>query len=244
MLRRLVHPFTEADSAAEAIEALEAVCRPLGVSVWGVGRSTPDASWPREREEIAELVSSRLLFHPGVSNNFRMDWKSEFARHGPSELAPYAASNPGPFTFVEAFRLLQPTAKGRWFFDVCRDHGARDALFCSYGPWLVVYSSDHALGPMALPHQTRFALNAVGGMAVTRIKELTLSAKADTPPELSARQRTVLLHLGDGLTVPEIAARLGIAETSVKMFVRRAVRKLGAKSQLHAVALALRQRLI
>jgi DNA-binding CsgD family transcriptional regulator len=81
-------------------------------------------------------------------------------------------------------------------------------------------------------------------MAVARLKELTLSAKADTAPELSARQRTVLLHLGDGLTVPEIAARLGIAETSVKMFVRRAARKLGAKSQLHAVALALRRQLI
>jgi DNA-binding NarL/FixJ family response regulator len=69
-------------------------------------------------------------------------------------------------------------------------------------------------------------------------------AKADAPPELSARQKTVLLHLSAGLTVPEIAARLGIVETSVKMFIQRAARKLGAKSQLHAVAIALRERLI
>jgi DNA-binding CsgD family transcriptional regulator len=79
-------------------------------------------------------------------------------------------------------------------------------------------------------------------MAVRRIKELALITEG--PPSLSPRQKTILLHLSDGLTVPEIAARLKLSETSVKTFIARAGRKLGAKSQLHAVAVALRQRLI
>ena len=52
------------------------------------------------------------------------------------------------------------------------------------------------------------------------------------------------MHLSHGMPTAEIAARLELGEASVRTFVRRAVKKLGAESQLHAVAIAIREGLI
>jgi DNA-binding CsgD family transcriptional regulator len=242
MLRRLAyvaHPFIQADSPAEVLDALKATADPAGVTLYGIARPPIDS--PRS-EQAAKAVG----FYPGgVMRDLERDWNGGFLHYGPSLLGRYAVSkNPPPFASVAAMRRLQPSGDDRWIFDLLRDHRVKDSLWCAYGPWLVVYLSDHPLTRGALPYATRIGLNAIGGMAVERLKELGLGAKEGAPPELSARQKTVLLHLADGLTVAEIAERLGLGEASIKTFVARAARKLGAKSQLHAVALALRQRLI
>jgi DNA-binding CsgD family transcriptional regulator len=242
VLRRLAYiaqPFAEAHAASDVVEALSAVSSPV-VSLWAIGR------WPQGREEPGPTRDgSRILFHPSVKRDFHADWQNERRRHGRALVTRYAASNPPPFTFAEARRRLQPSGDDHWIFDLFHDHGAKDALYCPHWPYLVVYVSDQLLTPATLPHETRIALDAGGAMAVHRLKEIALNEKADgAPPELSARQMTVLLHLSDGLTVPEIAARLNVSEASVKTFIRRVAQKLGAKSQLHAVVTALRQRLI
>jgi DNA-binding CsgD family transcriptional regulator len=234
MLRRIAcvaRPFEQADSPAEVVDALRAVCDPVGIH----GICCPPLG----------LQGEGVAFYPSAAPDLVRDWNSEYLRHGPSLLGRYAqAQNPPPFTMVEALRLLQPSGGDRWLPDLLRDHRVRDSLWCAHEPWLVIYLSKRPLTRETLPDETRAALDAAAVIAVCRLKELAVRAKADAPPELSARQKTVLLHLSAGLTVPEIAARLGIAETSVKMFIQRAARKLGAKSQLHAVAIALRERLI
>jgi len=238
MLRRLAYvakSFAQADAPDEVIKALAAVADPEGAPVFAIGR--PALAAPGRNGEINKAAG----FYSGVWAPLEADWRSEFIRRGPSLIARYAASNPPPFTMGEAMRLLQPSGDDRWLFDLLRDHRVKDSLWCAYGPWLVVYLSDHALTRAAFPEETRAALDAAGGMAVSRLKEFAVRAKG---LELSARQKTILLHLSDGLTVSEIAARLELGEPSVKTFIRRAQRKLGAKSQLHAVAIALRERLI
>ena len=61
---------------------------------------------------------------------------------------------------------------------------------------------------------------------------------------LSPCEKTALLHLSDGLRVDAIADRMGVSETLVKALVAGAMRKLEARSRVHAVALAVRRRLI
>lgn len=61
---------------------------------------------------------------------------------------------------------------------------------------------------------------------------------------LSKRQREVLELLADGVPAREIAARLGLAEATVRNHIRLVLRKLACHSQLQAVAVALRLNLI
>jgi DNA-binding NarL/FixJ family response regulator len=61
---------------------------------------------------------------------------------------------------------------------------------------------------------------------------------------LSRRQQDVLALLAEGLPARAIAARLGIAETTARNHIQGLLRRLGCHSQLQAVALARRSRLI
>lgn len=57
---------------------------------------------------------------------------------------------------------------------------------------------------------------------------------------LSPRERTILREMDSGSSVSVIAARLGVAETTVRSQVKSVLRKLGVGSQLAAVAVARR----
>lgn len=59
-----------------------------------------------------------------------------------------------------------------------------------------------------------------------------------SPPRLTRRQYEVLVLLGDGVRVKEVARRLGLAEATVRNHVRALLLELEAHSQLEAVAKA------
>jgi DNA-binding CsgD family transcriptional regulator len=61
---------------------------------------------------------------------------------------------------------------------------------------------------------------------------------------LTGREREVLILLADGLQLDEIAARLGIGSETVRTHVRKASERLGATNRTHAVAIAIREKLI
>ncbi len=61
-------------------------------------------------------------------------------------------------------------------------------------------------------------------------------------PDLSARQEQVLLLLGDGLGLGEIAKRLGLSEWTVKTHRDEGRRRLQARTTTQAVAIIVRQR--
>ncbi|MGW5863811.1 response regulator transcription factor [Streptomyces sp. NPDC055239] len=56
---------------------------------------------------------------------------------------------------------------------------------------------------------------------------------------LTAREREVLLLLGAGLPNPVLARQLGIAERTVKAHVARVIEKLGLRTRLDAVVVAI-----
>lgn len=56
-------------------------------------------------------------------------------------------------------------------------------------------------------------------------------------PDLSTRQEQVLLLLGDGLGLGEIAAQLGISEWTVRTYRDEGRRRLNARTTAHAAVL-------
>lgn len=89
-----------------------------------------------------------------------------------------------------------------------------------------------------------------GGLMVapTVLKELMsnqapgVETQAQVP--LSEREHQVLCFLGEGVDVHRIAALLGISVSTCRGHVRRLLSKLGAHSQLEAVAIAKRQQVL
>ena len=63
---------------------------------------------------------------------------------------------------------------------------------------------------------------------------------ADVPVSLTPREHAVLEMLGDGLDAQGIARRLGISLNTCRGYVKTILSKLGAHSQLEAVAVASR----
>jgi DNA-binding CsgD family transcriptional regulator len=59
---------------------------------------------------------------------------------------------------------------------------------------------------------------------------------------LTDREREVLALLATGMTGEQAAEELFLSPETVRTHVRNAMRKLGAKTRVHAVALALRLR--
>jgi DNA-binding CsgD family transcriptional regulator len=235
MLERLTyvaHAFAQASTPVQVVERLGAVAGSAGLRVIGV--------WPRHRG-AADLA----IFSPELPGSFQTQIVAENRARGASFLAQAAERAPGPFTTTEAMQHLQPSGEDRWIFDLLRDHRVKDALYCPHGPYLVTYEADRVLHDESLMHETRMAIAAGGQLAVNQLEALALRSKLPARGvELSPREKLVLIHLAEGFTAAEIATRLGLTEPSARTFVRRAMRKLGAKSQLHAVAIAIRERLI
>lgn len=96
------------------------------------------------------------------------------------------------------------------------------------------------------------ALHAAAGGAgylqaeITRplLQKFAAAAEPESEVELSPREREVLQLVADGMSTKQASANLGIAESTVKTYLRGIFDKLGATHRAHAVALALRHRII
>ena len=56
---------------------------------------------------------------------------------------------------------------------------------------------------------------------------------------LSPREREVMHLMAEGLTAERIGSRIDVSVETVRTHVRNAIRKLGARNRVHAIALAL-----
>ena len=73
---------------------------------------------------------------------------------------------------------------------------------------------------------------------------LAVSFVGNEAAQLTPGERDVLRLLAEGLANDEIAGRLHVSAETVRKHIRKAMVKLDADTRTHAVAVALRERLI
>ena len=190
-----------------------------------------------------EVITFRdVLYHHSIPASFRRDAaRSRMVQHGLIPMTQLALSDPLPFTFSEARQLIQPRGANP-VFDVLQDHGMQDGLYCRHGNWMVLFWVDKKNS--SLSRETRMMLDAAAGIAVYRLKEIMTKSNLPDQPRLSPRELAVLRHLSHGEDAATIGRLLGLSETTVRTYVARAQKKLKAQNQPHAIANAMRKRLI
>jgi DNA-binding CsgD family transcriptional regulator len=229
-LIRAIIPMTQAGDVLNALH--KSAVTSIGVNVL--------AAWPLPlRWDFS--ATRDIIFHDSVPAAFRQEHRLAMKKYGPSLMTQTVWHNPLPFTFTDAMRKLQPTGSDRWIFDLLQEHGIRDGFYCAYGSWTMVYWSNQVL---KLKTAARMTLDAYSAIAVYRLKELMAQERLLAAAKLSSRELTVLRHLSLGHDPANIAEQLGLSENSVRTYVKRAAKKLKARSSEQTVALAVRQRLI
>jgi DNA-binding NarL/FixJ family response regulator len=76
------------------------------------------------------------------------------------------------------------------------------------------------------------------------LQRFAWAGPVDVDVTLSPREQDVLQAIADGKSTKQAAKDLGITESTVKTYLRQLFEKLGATHRAHAVALALRLRII
>lgn len=75
-----------------------------------------------------------------------------------------------------------------------------------------------------------------------RLKDLPGSERRVAERTLTAREREILGELARGRTGEQIARELGLSGETVRSHIRNVIRKLGAKTRVEALAIAIRRR--
>lgn len=171
-------------------------------------------------------------------------YQEKLRENGPAALGALARTRTRAFTFSEAMSMLQlGSSRQAWLFDQFREYGIRDGLYCPFRTWAVTYRSRSILKLNAI-ERGAFALCAYA--AAGQIEKIVPNPRRmDKPPRaLSEREREIMRLMSYGKKQREIAEQLGIGVETVRTHVKKAVKKLGAVDATHAVAEAIRARLI
>lgn len=84
---------------------------------------------------------------------------------------------------------------------------------------------------------------AVTRSVLDRLRNASRLEEAGAFADLTEQERRVLAHLADGASNREVAARMGLAEKTVRNYVSSVLAKLGLESRAQAAGYAIRHRL-
>jgi LuxR family quorum sensing-dependent transcriptional regulator len=176
-------------------------------------------------------------------------WWEEYSALAQGKFRPVlflAASNLGPHTFTEVWRLLQPIGVDRWSHELALKHGIRDGFTCPVGGrWVVAFWSRKDLSHI-LTRPIRIMIYAAASFAALRLEQLAPPDPAiiGARSHLTPRELAVLRLISTGAQFREVAQELCLGEETVRSHLKKAQAKLGARSRTQAVAEAMRQQLI
>jgi len=149
-----------------------------------------------------------------------------------------------PFTSDEVMKALEPIGVDRWAIELNLRHGIRDYFACPIGGrWIFAYWSPK---PLKLEEDQRALLYLGASFATTKLQKLAppFTGRVGQGACVTARELSVLRSLSLGQRVAEIGKDLGLGEETVRSHIKKAQTKLGVRNTAHAVAQAVRLRLI
>lgn len=231
----------ELDSPAAVLDHLhKCVAAHLQLYVLAAGR------FPLKWGDWDSMEKGKSVFvHPNVPAG----WWDEYAVLGAREPDPgliMARMSLAPFTWTESLQMLEPLGVDRWSYELALKYGMRDGFSCPVGSrWVVTFWSRRVLTDV-LSERTRAMLFMLSSFAVIRLEQLTGPdvKRVGTVPTLTPRELSVLRLLSLGKRTAAIATHLGLGEETVRSHLKKAQRKLGVSDRTHAVADAMRLRLI
>ena len=184
-----------------------------------------------------------VLRHLSVPAAFWPEFFSLLEIHGATPMAKRAWLNAGAFTWSECMRDTNPRGEERWIFDVLHRHGMRDGYYIPAGRWVVALWSPHVL---RLTAAERASLEFCGLHTARRLEAVTRQNddKSSQHQPLTARELQVVERMSVGDRTAEIAKHLHLSVPSVRTYETRAMKKLGARTQAHMVAEAMRVMLL
>ncbi len=155
-----------------------------------------------------------------------------------------ARSSLGPQTATENLQMLEPIGADRWGFELALKYGVRDMFSCPVGGrWLIVFWSASPLGK-DFTDGARIMIFAAASFAVLRLDQLSPLIPPSSDHVTTPRELAVLRLLSIGMPFKQAAQYLGIGEETVRTHLKKVQLKLGVRNRTHAVAEALRRRLI
>ena len=186
-----------------------------------------------------------LFIHESVPCRWWDEYK-ELSRKYPGTGYLIAQVALAPFTISEVMRSLEPLGIERWSVELALKYGIRDALTCPVGGrWALAYWSRDVLTDTLTP-EIRALLFMGASLATIRLEQLV-----DPQPErigkqrvLTPRELSVLRLMSLGHQIKGVAELLGLGEETIRTHLKKAQAKLGVRNRTHAVAQALRRRLI
>ena len=171
---------------------------------------------------------------------------AELSRQHPAPALMLAQMSLSPFTTSEMMHQMEPLGIDRWSIELGLKYGMRDFLSCPVGGrWVLVYWSKQVFSKR-IADEERAILFMGATFAVIRLQKLlgTQPRRIGRGAALTPRELSVLRLLSLGHQVSEVAELLELGEETIRSHAKKAIAKLGAKNRTHAIAQAIRLRLI
>ena len=189
------------------------------------------------------VVGKTVFLHKSVPKGWWEEWVLLAAR-SPTPVEVAARLALAPFTLSDLMKSLEPIGIDRLALELNLKFGIRDNFGCPIGArWFFAYWSSKA---MHLSQDRRALLYLGATFATIRLQKLAppFIGRVGKGVDLTPRELSVLRSLSLGRRVAQVSKELGLGEETVRSHIKKAEMKLGVRTAMHAVAQAMRLRLI
>lgn len=190
----------------------------------------------------ADSVPAALIAHRIPAELFDLYVKRRYADIDPC--VRHLKRTTMPFTWLDVPYDSEREPRAGELMALVADFGLSQGLFVPIPSPAGIFGNVWMAGPNPeLTVQTKSALHLIALYAFDRIHRIVGSLPY-RGPQLTPREREVLLWTAHGKSAWEIGEILGIAKRTVDDHAQSAFHKLGAANRTQAVAIAVRERLI
>jgi LuxR family quorum sensing-dependent transcriptional regulator len=195
---------------------------------------------------VSVELGKNVFIHQSVPKGWWEEYALAASRHYDPGLI-MARSSLMAYTWVETMRMFDPVGLDRWWYELAHKYGMRDGMTCPVGGrWVVGFWSPKPFSHL-LTDALRIVIFGAVSFAALRLDQIIGPELAPTTPLArlpTPRELAVLRLIAAGKRTDQIAEALGLGEETIRSHLKKVQSKLGALNRAHAVAEAIRHRLI